>query len=326
MKLRVSRFTSFGLTVLVSLAIASTAAAQGGGNRGFGGKADNDGPGSNRRQDDQSGNRDSSNRDRNQNGFGFGGGSDVQKVQDAIGVFQGNQGQQPSRRGAQGQFRNNQQGQNVHQHQQGNWPNQNRPRRYNSDNWAAQFGGAKPFSNQWYHDHPQAWHYHHHQDDNVWAVATAAGVLSWLGWGAQPYPAQNNTVIYQPLPAEVIYVDGQPPVYEPNAPGQWMTVGVYSLMTGPEDDGTRIVQLLVDKHGNVRGNHFDTITNASHNITGRIHQPTQQVQWTLESNKQLVFFTPLDQLTQPMGVVYVKFPGGMQQQWQLARMEDGTNQ
>jgi hypothetical protein len=125
--------------------------------------------------------------------------------------------------------------------------------------------------------------------------------------------------------AETIYVEGQPVVVDPNAPGDWMTLGVYSLVTSGGDDGTRLLQLAVDKHASIRGSYFDTISNTSHNLTGRIHQPTQQVQWTLDTNKQMVFFAPLSQLTQSQGVVWVKFPSGQQQKWQLARMETASN-
>ena len=104
-----------------------------------------------------------------------------------------------------------------------------------------------------------------------------------------------------------------------------MTLGVYTISTGPGDDGTRLVELAVDKHGHIRGNYYDSIANVAHNITGHIHEPTQQVQWRLDSNQQLVFFTPLSQLTQSQGVVYVKLPSGKQQQWQLARMEYAGN-
>jgi hypothetical protein len=124
--------------------------------------------------------------------------------------------------------------------------------------------------------------------------------------------------VYQPAPIQEFVID-------PNAAGEWMLLGVYTVMTGPGDEGTRLVELAVDQHGHIRGNYYDTISNASHTITGHIHEPTQQVQWRLDTNKQLVFFTPLSQLTQSQGVVYVRFPSGKQQQWQLARMENATN-
>jgi hypothetical protein len=310
------------LAALVILADSHSAVAQRRVRFNFGGGSNNDN--SNNNQDNNQGgnrrNRGSDDEGQNQSGFRFGG-SDAQKIQQAIQGIQGNTGQPQQFRGGQQnlQFKNNQPLQNLQLNNQGNWQNQNRRRRNSVQSWALEFGGSTPFSIQWYEDHPQAWHHHHHHDDDAWKVATAAGVLAWLGWGAQPY-VPGPTVVYEP-----IYVEGQPQVViDPNA-GDWMMLGVYSLMTGPADDGTRLLQLAVDKQGHIRGNYYDSITNASHNVTGRIHQPSQQVQWTLDTNKQLLFFTPLSQLTQSQGVVYVKFPSGKQERWQLARMEYAGN-
>jgi hypothetical protein len=120
---------------------------------------------------------------------------------------------------------------------------------------------------------------------------------------------------------ETYFVDSQPGVVVDAAPGQWLTLGAYTLRTSDGDQGTRILELAVDKQGRVRGSYFDMITNATQNVFGMIDQNTQQARWSLETNRQLTFVTTLDQLTQPQGVVNVKLPGGRVQQWQLVRME-----
>jgi hypothetical protein len=321
------------LCVLVGLTINNSVSAQGEGKfRVFSGGSNNN-SNNNNSDNNQGGNRRNRNRDDDEdNNSGFFGGSDAQKIQQAIQGIQGNSGQQQQFRGGkQGlQFKNNQPLQRNNQWQgfPGNNPgdgqNRRAQRRHNMQSWALQFGGATPFSVEWYKDHPQAWHHNHHHDDDAWKIATAAGVLTWLGWGGQPY-VPGPTVVYEPLPVETIYVEGQPVVVDPNAPGEWMSLGVFSLVTSGGDDGTRLLQLAVDKHGHVRGSYYDTISNTSHNLTGRIHQPTQQVQWTLDTNQQMVFYTPLSQLTQSQGVVWAKFPSGQQQQWQLARMDNVGN-
>ena len=53
--------------------------------------------------------------------------------------------------------------------------------------------------------------------------------------------------------------------------------------------------------------------------------PQQGARGSIDSNRQLMFYTLLSQLTQPQGVVYVKFPSGQQQQWQVIRMEEASN-
>jgi hypothetical protein len=201
-----------------------------------------------------------------------------------------------------------------------NWHSQKFNRRNELQQWVVGFhGGPRPFSNEWYHNHPDAWHHHHH--DN-WETATAVGVLGWLGWQAIR-PLDNTVYVYDPVPVETVVVDGQPSVVvDPGNPGDWMTLGSYSLMTGAGDPGTRILDLSVDKQGNIRGSFYDMITNTTQNVIGLVDKNTQQIRWTIDSNRDLTFVATLDQLTQSQGVVNVKLPGGQVQQWQLVRMEN----
>jgi hypothetical protein len=181
----------------------------------------------------------------------------------------------------------------------------------NSTNWFIQLGGGPaPFTMGWYDHHPQAWHWHKNNNGDAWKIATAASVIAWLGWGGPNY---GTTIIYEPVPAHTIVID-------PDFHGQWMPLGVYSLLTGPADTGTRILQLSISQNGWIRGSYYDMITNETYNVRGRIDQSTQYVQWSIDTNHSLVFYTPLSQLTQSQGVVNVKLPGGTQQ-WQLVRME-----
>jgi hypothetical protein len=185
-------------------------------------------------------------------------------------------------------------------------------------------GGPRPFSNDWYRHHPHAWHHHHH-DDDFWEFATAASVLGWLGWQNHPHH-HHTTIVYDPVPVEAYVVDGQSSVIvDSGSPGEWLALGTYALLTGADDPGTRTLQLSIDKHGHVRGSYFDMITNTTQNVYGVINQSTQQVRWTLDTNRQLTFVATLDQLTQPQGIINVKLPGGQIQQWDLVRMEDAGN-
>ena len=89
---------------------------------------------------------------------------------------------------------------------------------------------------------------------NVWVVATVPGVYSWLGWGNVPQQYQ------------VGYNNG--PRFDPSLYGDWYPLGVYSLMTGPDDVGTRVLQLAVDRRGRINGNYFDMITDSDHSVSG----------------------------------------------------------
>lgn len=130
------------------------------------------------------------------------------------------------------------------------------------DNWTKVFGNSQqPFSSQWYKDHPQAWKYDNNKS-NVWVVATVPGVYSWLGWGNVPPQYGVNF--------------GNVERFDPTRYGDWYPLGVFSLMTGPDDVGTRVVQLAVDRHGHIAGNYFDMITNANHGISGEVDPQSQR--------------------------------------------------
>lgn len=175
------------------------------------------------------------------------------------------------------------------------------------DNWALVFGNKqKPFSAQWYHDHPQAWKYES-KKSNVWVVASVPGVYSWLGWGSVP---PQYGVNYGPVDR-----------FDPTIYGDWYPLGVFSLMTGPDDVGTRVVQLAVDRHGHLTGNYFDMIANANHNISGDIDRQTQRAEWWLNRNPAVHFHARIYRLLQPYGTITVELPGG-EQRWQFVRLED----
>lgn len=175
------------------------------------------------------------------------------------------------------------------------------------DNWAVVFGNKqKPFSAQWYHDHPQAWKYES-KKSNVWVVASVPGVYSWLGWGNVPPQFGMN---YGPVEH-----------FDPAIYGDWYPLGVYSLMTGPDDVGSRVVQLAVDRHGHLTGNYFDMIANANHNISGDIDRSTQRAEWWLNRNPAVHFNARIYRLLQPFGTINVELPGG-EQRWQFVRLED----
>jgi hypothetical protein len=180
----------------------------------------------------------------------------------------------------------------------------------NSSNWFVQVGGgSSPFSIGWYEKHPHAWHWHDKHNNDVWKVATAASVIGWLGWGAP----QTQYVVYQPVPANTY-------IFDPNASGPWMLLGVYTLLTGPSDMGSRTLQLSINQQGFLRGTYYDMITDEVYNVRGRVDQASQYAQWSIDTNRNLIFYTPLYQLTQSQGVVNANLPGGTQQ-WQLARMD-----
>jgi hypothetical protein len=176
-----------------------------------------------------------------------------------------------------------------------------------ADNWNKAFGNNHQlFSSQWYKDHPQAWKYNNNKA-NVWVVATVPGVYSWLGWGSVP---QQYRVGY-----------GRVEQFDHSHYGDWYPLGVYSLMSGEGDIGSRIVQLAVDQHGHINGNYFDMIANSDHGISGDIDRQSQRAEFWLNRNPKVRFRVSIARLLQPYGSITVRIPVG-DQRWQFVRMEN----
>jgi hypothetical protein len=84
-----------------------------------------------------------------------------------------------------------------------------------------------------------------------------------------------------------------------------------------------MLQLAVNRQGELRGVYYDSITATSQNLSGRIDQSTQLAQWSLDSNPQITFRANLSQLTQPTGSIEVIQPAGAQQ-WRITRQENAS--
>ena len=92
-------------------------------------------------------------------------------------------------------------------------------------------------------------------------------------------------------------------------------------MTGPDDVGTRVVQLAVDRHGHIAGNYFDMITDSDHSVSGEVDPQSQRAEWSLNRNQYVRFRASIIRLLQPYGTVTVRLPGG-EQRWQFVRLEN----
>ena len=106
--------------------------------------------------------------------------------------------------------------------------------------------------------------------------------------------------------------------------GDWLALGVYSVLSSSGEPTSRLMQLAANRQGELRGVYYDSISNNSQNLSGRIDQATQVAQWSIDSNSQVSFSATLAQLTQPTGTIQVDQPGG-KQQWRVARQEARIN-
>jgi len=241
--------------------------------------------------------------------------------------------------GIQGQLKNAAGGaerfQSLQQQAGQKWQSRDGQAQQNAQNALNDFkNGPQPFSAAWYADHPTAWQVTHPHAD-AWAAATATGVASWLGWAA--YPADNGydtyyntTVVYEP--AAIDETGGGSTAAEESVAdesaspqddaGDWLTLGIYSVLSNSGEPTARLMQLATNRQGDLRGVYYDSLSNTSQNLSGRIDQTSQQAQWSIDSNPQAAFVAALSQLTQPTGTIQI-MQSGSQQQWRIARQQNG---
>jgi hypothetical protein len=133
------------------------------------------------------------------------------------------------------------------------------------------------------------------------------GVYTWLGWGNAPHQPGSRI--------------SNTPQVDLSRFHDWYPLGVYSLMSGPGDMGTRIVQLSIDRHGHIKGNYYDMISDSNWSVSGDIRRQSQRVYWSLNKNQSIRFRSHIRDLLQPYGTVTLQMPGG-EQDWQFVRLED----
>lgn len=178
----------------------------------------------------------------------------------------------------------------------------------------------QPFTPSWYANHPQAWQYTHPHAD-AWAVATFGAAAAWLA-----IPLTNNGYV---VDDEVYTSDTDDQTDEQEYAtddGQYMPLGVFALAPQNEKDASALVQLAVNKQGNLRGNYYDALTGQDQIIAGRLDKKTQKATFQVSPNGSVSFETTLANLTQPSGIVTLRFASGRTRQWTLARFDDPAAQ
>lgn len=152
-----------------------------------------------------------------------------------------------------------------------------------------------------------------------WGCPTWGGLAGWFpswGWTTPFYYGYGpgGNIIYQ---NGYVYMNDQPiataeefaasaaelaDVPAPANPDQatdWMPLGTFALSEGENDkDPSRVVQLAVDKDGNISGTMTNQKTNQTLPIQGRVDKETQRVAFTIGDNKDVVLETGIFNLTQ----------------------------
>jgi len=211
------------------------------------------------------------------------------------------------------------------------------------------------FGRDWWsrHDHPiGGWSYFYafgrYPYRYWWTVPTYAALVNWFTWSApanvwaEPiyydYGSGGN-VVYE---NNVVYVNGQevapaeeyaqdvatlatapPPASEEQAEAaEWMPLGTFAISTSENDvDPSRVIQLAVNKEGIISGTLYNTQTDETQTVQGRVDKQTQRVAFRIGESDDVFVETGLYNLTQDEAPVMVHFGPDRVENWLLVRLE-----
>jgi hypothetical protein len=172
--------------------------------------------------------------------------------------------------------------------------------------------GNQPFTASWYANHPRAWQYTHPHAD-AWAVAGYGRAAAWLGLAA----VTNDAYVIDDVTTGDTDDADQ---------GEFLPLGVFALAPQNERDANALVQLAVNKQGEVAGNYYDVLTGQDQTIAGKVDKQSKQVTFAVSPGGNVSFETSLANLTQARGSITLRFANGQSRQWTLARFDDAVAQ
>jgi hypothetical protein len=209
-----------------------------------------------------------------------------------------------------------------------------------------------PFSSAWYADHPAAWQYTHPHAD-AWAAASLAAAAAWLGGGAYPVYAEEDSTVQTSDDETAAQDDLQSQSTDESASDEatdessndsltaaelaargnvdlpsdteFLPLGVFAMGPAHQEDASAVAQFAVSKDGILRGSYADLITDQGQTIYGAVDKPSGRVAWTVGRDGKAVFETTLASLTSSAGPAVLNLPNGTTRDWTLARYEDAPN-
>lgn len=104
---------------------------------------------------------------------------------------------------------------------------------------------------------------------------------------------------------------------------EWMPLGTFAISSGEKDvDPSRIVQLAISKDGIVSGTLYNTTSDDTQSIQGRVDKDTQRVAFRIGESEDIIAESGLYNLTQEEAPVLVHFGTDRVENWLLVRLED----
>jgi hypothetical protein len=203
------------------------------------------------------------------------------------------------------------------------------------------------FTPQWWRDHPnmaqaywQNFGKYQYARNHWWRHAGWAALGGWVAgssWSSPAYYDYGEGIYYED---EQVYMNGKPVAnaeeyYQqasdlatsappPQASEQeWLPLGVFAVSRQQAGDSNVLLQLAVDKNGVIAGTYYNTTTEVSRPIRGKVDKKTQRAAWTFSDGKNtdIVMETGLFNLTQDQTEALVHFGKEKTQKWLLVRLD-----
>ena len=232
----------------------------------------------------------------------------------------------------------NQWGNNV----RGHWHNNHWHNNWFQDSW---------WSGRW--GNWGGWHYGFrwgsHPWTYWWTVPVWNNVNSWFVWGTPGAATWQQPIYYDYGPGgnvtfqdNSVYIAGQqiasaddfamsaatlatvaPPEDEQQAEAaEWMPLGTFAVSTSEkETDPSRIMQLAVSREGIISGTMYNTLTDQTQEIQGKVDQDTQRVAFRIGENENVIAETGLYNLTQNEAQLLVHYGTERTESFLLVRLE-----
>lgn len=178
-----------------------------------------------------------------------------------------------------------------------------------------------------------------------WSWTTAPRLIAWLAFDGNPRyweygPGRNiyyrdNYVYYddrQFMTADDYYQQVYDLAHDiPNVDQataeqmDWSPLGVFALMGQNESQGSRLLQLAINRDGILSGTYYNQQSGTAHPVAGRVDKRTQRAAWAFADgqNEEVVFETSLYSLTASDSSMMVHFGPGADaaEVWRMVRLE-----
>jgi hypothetical protein len=102
---------------------------------------------------------------------------------------------------------------------------------------------------------------------------------------------------------------------------EFRALGSFGMVQGEEKTATDIFQLAINKAGVLRGNYYNSLTDTTAKVYGKLDKKSQRVVWTVGDKKNVVFEAGLHNLTKDVTTAIVHYGKEKTVQMLLVRLE-----